>query len=108
MNELEAYNVESNDDLAPTTARCYGPSGGYVPYRCAGYTYNGAAYCVECAAEIEVTDSDGETWKIDHFPDETWDEYGFGVGVLSGASETEYPGDSCDVCHRRLPTNILR
>mgnify|MGYP006272893355 FL=1 len=114
MNDLETYNVSDASDLAPTTAGTPGPDGGIVPGRCAGYVYDGAAFCPECAAEIEIDTADGETYKMDHFPafdDEgrtITDGRGFGVGVLSGFDETDYPGDSCDVCHRRLRTNIIR
>jgi hypothetical protein len=69
--------------------------------------YDGAAFCPVCAAEIDVPTADGENFKMDHYPAETWDGRGFGVGVLSGFDETDYPGDSCDVCHRRLRTNII-
>ena len=108
MNDLEAYNVDSRSDLAPTRRSTFGPSGGIVPGRCVGYTYDGAAYCIECAAEIEIEASDGESYAMDHFPDGEWDGRGFGVGVLSGFSEVDFPGDSCHVCHRRLQTNIIR
>lgn len=108
MSELETYNVESHDDLAPTTAGTPGPDGGLVPGRCVGYVYDGAAFCPECAAEIDVPTADGETYKMDHYPADTWDGRGFGVGVLSGFDEWDEPGASCDVCHRRLQTNIIR
>lgn len=100
-------SIKSTDDVAPSTRHTYGPSGGIVPGRCVGYTYDGACYCPECAAEIDVTSSEGETFKMTHFPDRTWDKNGFGVGVLSGFDESDYPGDSCFVCHRRLQTNII-
>lgn len=94
-------------DMAITTARTYGRDGGIVPGRCAGYTYDGAAYCPACAEEIDVPTADGETYKMDHYPAETWDENGFGVGVISGFSEWDAPGASCDCCFKRLNTNII-
>ena len=114
MSDLEYYGVSDASDLAPTRASTPGPSGGYVPGRCVGYVYDGAAYCVECAAEIEIDTADGETYKMDHFPaydDDgrpVTDGRGFGVGVLSGFDETDEPGDSCFCCHRRIQTNIIR
>ena len=113
MNLIDEYNVETKDDLAPTIRRTYGPSGGIVPGYCAGYVYDGAAFCPECAAEIDVPTADGETYKMDHYPaydDEgrtITDGRGFGVGVLSGFDEWDAPGASCDVCSRRLRTNII-
>lgn len=108
MTICETYNVDSTDDLAITKRRCYGESGGIVPGRCAGYTYDGAAYCPACAEEVEVTASDGTTYQMDHFPNGTWDSGGFGVGVLSGFDEWDEPGATCHVCHKRLRTNIIR
>ncbi|UBF22794.1 hypothetical protein M1M38_gp101 [Halorubrum tailed virus 27] len=108
MKLIDEYNVESKDDLAPTTRRTYGPSGGIVPGYCAGYVYDGAAFCPECAAEIDVPTADGESHKMDAYPADATDGHGFGVGVISGFDEWDEPGASCDVCHRRLRTNIIR
>ncbi|QCC48107.1 hypothetical protein [Halobellus limi] len=103
----------SEIERAETTRRTYGIDGGIVPGRCAGYAYDGETYCPACAAEIDVTTADGDTYKMDHFPayDDDGrtitDGRGFGVGVISGFDEFEYPGGSCGVCLRRLDTNIL-
>jgi hypothetical protein len=107
MHDLDTYNVDSPDDLAPTRRQTFGPDGGYVPGRCVGYTYDGACYCIECAEHIHIETSDGEEYRMDHFPADACDEHGFGAGVLTGFSETDYPGDSCHICHRRLPTTLL-
>lgn len=93
--------------IANTTRRTYGESGGYVFGRCAGYTYDGAAYCPDCAADIEVPTSDGDSFKMNEYPADTWDGRGFGVGVVSGMSEWDAPGPSCDVCHLRLDVTTI-
>jgi hypothetical protein len=97
----------SDVDYAPTTRRTYGPDGGVVVGRCAGYTYDGAAYCPACAADIEVPTSDGDSFPMNEYPMDTWDGRGFGVGVISGLDEWDAPGASCHVCHGRLQTNII-
>ena len=103
----------SEIEIASTTRRTYGKDGGIVPGRCAGYTYDGAAYCPACAAEIDVPTADSDSYKMDHYPafdDEgrsITDGRGFGVGVISGFDEWDSPGASCDVCMRRLDTNII-
>jgi len=112
MSDIEVFaaaeTVESTDDLAPTRNHTPGETGGYVPQGLAGYVYNGACYCPECAFEVEIPtpDGDGET-DIAHFPAFETNETGCGVGVLNCSSETDYPGDVCDVCHRTLDTNVL-
>lgn len=114
MKTQEIYNVESLSQLAGTTGRTYGKGGGMVPGRCAGYTYDGACYCPDCASDFDVPTADGETFKMDHYPaydddgHPVTDGRGFGVGVLSKFDETDFPGDSCDVCHLRLQTTIIR
>lgn len=105
--------VPTEDDLAPTRSSTPGPDGGHVPGRLAGYTYDGAAYCPACAEDVEVETAEGETYTLDHFPafdddgNRVHDGSGFGVGIVSGTDEWDYPGASCHVCHRRLQTNVL-
>jgi hypothetical protein len=104
---------ESTDkELAPT--RRATPSapdrddGGLVPGGLAGYVYDGAAYCVECAEDVEVTDADGKSYSVAAFPADKTDGRGFGVGVISGMDEWDAPGPSCDVCLRRLDVSIIK
>lgn len=99
-------------ETAPTTRRTYGEGGGIVPGRCAGYTYDGACYCTDCASEVVVLTAGGDEYPMDHYPafdddgHPVTDGHGFGVGVLSGFSETDH-GDSCTVCFRRLQTTVI-
>lgn len=103
---LQASDV--TDDVAGTRRRTPGGGGGVVPGRVAGYTHDGAAYCPGCAESVEVACvGDGETYTLDHFPAHGHDPSGFGVGVVSGTGEWDYPGAACDVCHTTLDTNIL-
>jgi len=99
-------------ELAPT--RRATPSapdrddGGLVPGRLAGYVYDGAAYCPECAEDVEVTDADGKSYSVATFPADKTDGRGFGVGVISGIDEWDAPGPSCTVCHRKLDVNLIK
>lgn len=128
---IGASDVVSDDQIAPTRRRTPGPDGGHVPTGLAGYTWDGAAYCPECAEDVYVTigglpdegalegvpvkeDDDGEpAVPLSHYPaydasgNPMTDPNGFGVGVISCTDETDYPGGSCFVCHRRLQTNVL-
>lgn len=100
---------EVADDVAPTTRSTPGEGGGHVPYGCAGYVYDGAAYCPECAAEANTRPcaADGETYTVATFPANEHDVDGFGVGVVDGMDEWDYPGASCHICHTTLDTNVL-
>jgi hypothetical protein len=99
--------VDEPDQVAPTRRRTPGEGGGVVPGRLAGYTWDGAAYCPECADDVTVPapDGDGEIPMPEYPPFET-DPNGFGVGVVSGFDEADY-GFSCHICHRLLDTNVL-
>lgn len=106
---LSAETFTDSDDLAPTRRGTPGEGGGVVPTGLAGYTYDGAAYCPECAesAETRPCAADGDTYTVARFPSGEHDESGFGVGVVSCTDEWDYPGASCDICHKRLDTNVL-
>ena len=106
---LSADTFTDSDDLAPTRRGTPGEGGGVVPTGLAGYVYDGAAYCPECAesAETRPCSADGETYTVARFPSGGHDEAGFGVGIVSCTDESDYPGDSCFICHRRLDTNVL-
>jgi hypothetical protein len=94
--------------IAPTRSRTPGEGGGHVPGGLAGYTYDGAAYCPECAEEVRAECADdGETYTLARFPSDCHDPNGFGVGIVSCTDEWDYPGAACDVCHDLLDTNVL-
>lgn len=101
--------AEAHDstEVAPTRRRTPGPDGGIVPGRLAGYVYDGAHYCAECAtdATAPAPDGDGEI-PIAEYPAFETDGRGFGVGIVSGTDEIDY-GGACTVCHRLLDTNVL-
>lgn len=111
---LQASDVVDQDQIAPTRRSTPGPDGGHVPTGLAGYVWDGAAYCPECATDVMVEnpDGDGET-SVAEYPaytddgDPATDPNGFGVGVVSCSDEWDYLGASCHVCHRLLDTNIL-
>lgn len=97
-----------DDQIAPTMSRTPGDGGGYVPSRLAGYVYDGAAYCPACASDVTVTSADDdETYTLERFPAFDHDSNGFGVGIVSGTDEWDYPGATCHVCSRTLQTNVL-
>lgn len=106
--------VDSEDQIAPRARGSGGPDGGVVPTGLAGYVWDGAAYCPECAddVEVELPDGDGSV-PISEYPafdddgDPVTDPNGFGVGTVSCSDEWDYPGASCHVCHRLLQTAIL-
>lgn len=101
-------DVLDDDQIAPTRRGTPGEGGGVVPTGLAGYTYDGAAYCPECARDVEVTSGgDGETYNVATFPADHHDKRGFGVGIVSCTDEWDHPGAACDVCHKTLRTNIL-
>lgn len=106
---VAATDITTDDaEVADTTRSTPGPDGGAVPGRCAGYVWDGAAYCPECAREVEAEAPDGDgTIPLSHYPAFETDPNGFGVGVIAGWDEWDYPGASCDVCLRRLDTNVL-
>ena len=105
---IGAADVTDDDNIAPTRRSTPGEGGGHVPTGLAGYVYDGAVYCPECAKEVEIECADdGETYTIARFPSHSHDPNGFGVGIVSCTDETDYGGDSCRVCHRLLDTNIL-
>lgn len=95
-------------ETAPTDSHTPGPDGGYVPGRLAGYVWDGAAYCPDCASGVEIESPDGEgTIRMTHYPAFETDPNGFGVGIVNGSDEWDYPGAVCDVCHSYLDTNVL-
>lgn len=110
---LSAGDVADDDQIAPTRRSTPGDGGGIVPGGLAGYTHDGAAYCPECAGEVEATTTDGDTYTLDHFPafhddgSPVTDEHGFGVGIVSCTDEWDYPGATCHECGLILDTNIL-
>jgi len=102
---LNAESVTDDDDLARTARQL---PGGAWPGRAAGYTYDGAAYCLDCATDVRIECADdGETYTMPEFPAFGHDPNGFGVGVVGVSAEWDYPGASCHVCHDRLNTNLL-
>jgi len=102
---LNAESVTDDDDLARTARQL---PGGAWPGRAAGYTYDGAAYCLDCSGDVTIECADdGETYTMPEFPADCHDPNGFGVGVVSVSGEWDYPGASCHVCHDRLNTNLL-
>lgn len=106
---LTPDEYREDSDIAPTRRRTPGDGGGHVPCGLAGYTYDGAAYCPDCATDAETRPcaADGETYTVARFPAGETDTEGFGVGVISGTDEWDYPGAACDCCHRTLDTNVL-
>jgi hypothetical protein len=130
VTTAEEY-VDEPDQIAPTRRSTPGHGGGHVPGRLAGYTWDGAAYCPECAGDVfveiageppegaleeapEVREGDhGQpAVPIPYYPpfsddgEPITDPRGFGVGVVSGLDEADY-GFSCHICHRLLDTNVL-
>jgi hypothetical protein len=102
--------VDDESQIAPTRRSTPGPDGGIVPGRLAGYVWDGAAYCPECAADVDVpapADDPRETIKMDKYPAFETDPNGFGVGTISGFDEWDAPGATCHECHRVLQTNII-
>lgn len=106
---LPADRVAGPDTtVADTRRRTPGEGGGIVPARLAGYVYDGAAYCPGCAEEVTVESADdGETYTLARFPDGHHDAGGFGVGIVTGTSEWDYPGATCHECGALLDTNVL-
>lgn len=72
-----------------------------------GYTYNGEAYCPACARKIEVPTSDGRTFKMNEYPTNTWDSFGFGVGAIFSDSEWDAPGPCCGGCVEQIETTLI-
>lgn len=117
---LKADDVADADDVAPTKRST--PHGS-LPGGVAGYTWDGAAYCVGCAPDVTIPfngtvspeaeaehdhDDDGNLLiPMPQFPPGAHDPRGFGVGVVEGTDEWDYPGATCHECGDVLDTNVL-
>lgn len=106
---LTADRVADDDtDIGRLNSRTPGDSGVVVPTGLAGYQHNGEVYCPTCAASETVVCSDtDETYTLTQFPTGASTTDGSTVGIITGSSETDYPGDICDGCGCLLDTNVI-
>jgi hypothetical protein len=106
---LTADRVADDDtDIGRLKGRTAGATGGVVPTGVAGYQHDGAVYCPTCAAsETVVCAETDETYTLAQFPSDATTTDGSSVGLITGTSETDYPGDICDGCECLLDTNVL-
>ena len=87
--------VESDDDLAPSERST---PDGRTPPGTAGYIVGECTVlCVECGRDHD---------DVHSHPDGT-EPHEFDYDYFRTDSEADWPGNTCEGCHRRLPTNVL-
>jgi len=88
--------ADTDAEIAPTERRT---PDGYVPGGVAGYIVGECTVlCAECGREHE---------DVTAHPDGT-DLHEYSYDYVSCMEEWDAPGASCESCHRRLDTSIIR